>query len=337
MPIYAASAAASGGMQATASPASGSGPSGAQIYENNCAICHGEKMEGILPAFPPLLGVGRHLTAQQITDLVHHGKGRMPGFTKLHDDEITALLHYLDSGQSLVLASADSPHSSASSGMGGALFQQNCAFCHGREAEGGETGPDLTRSKLVAKDVAGSTIGEVVRNGRPEKNMPRFNFSDQELATLVGFIHAQTAKAQADNGHRRGVDVSDLQTGNVEAGRRYFNGAGNCASCHSPKGDLARVASRYEGLELEERMLYPKDVKSKVAVTLSSGLKVAGTLEYLDEFTLVMRDANGKYRSWTLPAVKYLVDSPVNAHVEQFPKYTDADVHDLMAYLQTLR
>ena len=227
--------------------------------------------------------------------------------------------------------------SSAQAEAGGALFQENCAFCHGRDAQGGETGPDLTQSKVVARDIAGSAIDTVVRNGRPEKGMPSFKFSDQELASLVAFIHAQKAKAEANNGRRRGVAVSDLQTGNVEAGEQYFNGAGQCSKCHSATGDLAGIASRYQGLQLEERMLYPRDAKSKVTVTLPSGKKITGTLAYLDEFTVGLVDASGTYRSWTLSNVKYSVDSPVDAHAKQFPKYTDADVHNLMAYMQTLR
>ena len=155
--------------------------------------------------------------------------------------------------------------------LGGALFQQNCAFCHGRDAAGGETGPDLTRSKLVAQDVAGDKIAEVLRQGRPDKGMPPFTFSAAEVAELVAFIHEQRSQAKLHNGSRRGVDVADLQTGNVAAGKQYFNGAGGCASCHSPTGDLAGIASRYEGLELEERMLYPDDAKSTVTVTLASG------------------------------------------------------------------
>jgi cytochrome c oxidase cbb3-type subunit 3 len=221
--------------------------------------------------------------------------------------------------------------------LGGALFQQNCAFCHGRDAAGGETGPDLTRSKLVAHDVAGDKIAEVLRQGRPEKGMPPFTFSAPEVAELVAFIHEQRAQAKLHNGNRRGVDVADLQTGNVAAGRQYFNGAGGCASCHSPTGDLAGIASRYEGLELEERMLYPDDAKSTVTVTLLSGKTLKGTLAYLDEFTVGLRDANGVYHSWPVRSVRYSVDSPVEAHVAQFPKYTDADIHNLMAYLQTLR
>jgi cytochrome c oxidase cbb3-type subunit III len=220
---------------------------------------------------------------------------------------------------------------------GGSLFQQNCAFCHGRDAGGGETGPDLTRSKLVSADVGGDKISDVVSHGRPDKGMPAFNFSSDQLAALVAFIHSQQTKAMSQSGKRKGVDVSDLQTGNVEAGKAYFNGPGGCATCHSPTGDLSGIATRFEGLQLEERMLYPRDVKSKVTVTLASGEKVTGTLEYRDEFTVALRDATGTYRSWPTSAVKVAVDSPVEAHVALFSKYTDADIHNLMAYIQTLR
>ena len=220
---------------------------------------------------------------------------------------------------------------------GSGLFQQNCAFCHGRDAGGGETGPDLTRSKLVTSDKGGHKIGDVVLHGRPEKGMPAFQFSSEQISQLAAFIHSQQNKAMAQSGKRKGVDVSDLQTGNVQAGEAYFNGAGGCSKCHSPTGDLKGIASRYEGLQLEERMLYPRDVESKVTVTLPSGKTISGTLAYLDEFTVALRDADGTYHSWSTSAVKYQVDAPVEAHVEQFPKYTDDDIHNLMAYIQTLR
>jgi len=220
---------------------------------------------------------------------------------------------------------------------GGALFRQDCSFCHGRDAGGGESGPDLTRSKLVTADVGGDKIGAVVRNGRLDKGMPRFAYSDQQLAGVMAFIHTQQTNALNNKGGRKGVDVSDLQTGNVEAGKQYFNGAGGCATCHSPTGDLAGIASRHQGLQLEIRMLYPEHAKSKVTVTLASGQTVSGTVAYLDEFTVGLIDLTGIYRSWRTGDVKYKVDSPADAHVEQFGKYTDADIHNLMAYLQTLR
>ncbi len=220
---------------------------------------------------------------------------------------------------------------------GKSLFQQNCAFCHGRDAGGGETGPDLTRSKLVTEDVRGNKIGPVVRNGRPDKGMPQFQFSDRDVLSLAAFIHFQQNAAIAKKGGRRGVDVADLQTGNAEAGKNYFDGAGKCATCHSPTGDLAGVASRYQGLKLEEQMLFPRHAKSKVTVTLPSGQTIAGTLEYLDEFTVGLFDPDGVYRSWRIPDVKYEVSAPQNAHAELLGQYSDDDIHNLMAYLQTLR
>ncbi len=220
---------------------------------------------------------------------------------------------------------------------GEATYQQNCTFCHGRDAGGGETGPDLTRSKLVADDVKGDKIGEIVHNGRVEKGMPRFNLSDAEIAGLTAFIHDQKTKAASQVGGRRGVDVQDLQTGNVQAGKSYFNGAGACSGCHSPAGDLADVASRYQGLKLMERLLYPKDAQAKVTITLPSGKTVSGTLAYHDEFTIGLRDASGWYQSWPVTQVKYKVDAPAEAHADLLAKYTDDDIHNLMAYLQTLR
>lgn len=348
MTIYAASAAdpsTNSGVEAKQVTAQHTAETpGSVAYASHCAICHGEGREGNLPAFPSLLGVGHHMTDAQITELIHNGRGRMPAFPKLQDAELTALLHYLGTDDlaggaavSNAVGNSAGVHASTDADAGGVLFQRNCAFCHGRDAAGGESGPDLTRSKLVLSDVNGNKISDVVHNGRIEKKMPAFNFSPPELLTIASFLHSQVAKAVAKKGGRRGVDVSDLQTGNLEAGRQYFNGAGGCAKCHSPTGDLAGVASRYEGLQLEERMLYPRDVKSRVNVTLPSGEQMAGTLAYQDEFTIGLRDANGIYHSWPADRIKYVIDSPVDAHVAQFSKYTDADIHNLMAYIQTLR
>ncbi|HCC55944.1 MAG TPA: cytochrome C [Solibacterales bacterium] len=220
---------------------------------------------------------------------------------------------------------------------GGSLFVQQCGFCHGRDAGGGETGPDLTGSKLVAADINGDTIAPVIRNGRPENGMPRFDLPDGDIAALVAFIHFQKIEAASRKGGRRGVDVADLQTGDAEAGKRYFNGPGACSSCHSPSGDLAGVAKRFEGLKLEERMLYPRGAKAKVTVTLANGQTLTGELVYRDEFTIGMRDSSRHYHAWPASAVHYTVDAPAEKHADLLAQYTDADIHNLMAYLQTLR
>ena len=220
---------------------------------------------------------------------------------------------------------------------GGNLFLQNCAFCHGKDAGGGESGPDLTRSKLVEGDKDGEAIGQVVRNGRPEKGMPRFSLSDSEILNLVAFVHSQQDKAMSQTGTRKGVDESDLKTGNAAAGKQYFDGVGGCAKCHSATGDLAGVATRYTGLKLEQQMLYPNDAKSSVTVKTATGQTLTGPLVYQDEFTIGMRDSFGAYHSWPASAITYHVDDPAQAHVTAMSKYTDNDVHNVLAYIQTLK
>src|SRR3982751_4060131 len=210
---------------------------------------------------------------------------------------------------------------------GAALFGQNCGFCHNKDAGGGESGPDLTRSQLVSQDVKGDKIGEIVRNGRPDKGMPRFNLPEMDLAAMVAFIHDTKTKAESKKGGRRGVDVADLQTGNLEAGKKYF--AANCASCHSPTGDLAGIASRFEGLKLEQRFLYPKDAAGKVTVTLPSGKQFTGKLAYKDEFVIGLKDSYGWYQSWPISNVKFTVDDPAEAHHTLLTKYSDNHIHKL--------
>lgn len=221
-------------------------------------------------------------------------------------------------------------------------FASQCGFCHGRDAAGGEGGPDLTRSALVASDTRGDRIGPVVRAGRTDKGMPAFTLADADLASMVAFIHDQKAQADAATGGRRAVDVADLQTGDATAGKRYFDGA--CSKCHSATGDLAGVASRLQGLPLLQRMLNPASGRGAgprgiptVTVTMSGGQVVRGTLAYRDEFTIALTDSSGWYRSWPAREVKFTVDDPLQAHVDQLAKYTDADMHNVLAYLQTLK
>jgi mono/diheme cytochrome c family protein len=313
---------------------------GAQVYAKRCAICHGTEREGSLPAFPPLVGISHRYTNDQLAALVHSGKGRMPGFPSLQGAQLNELLHFLATAPANASASpaaAGAAQASPQAAAGEELFHQNCAFCHGRDAMGGETGPDLTQSKLVLSDEKGEKIIPVVREGRPDTKMPGFNFNQTELASLVAFIHARAKAAAENKGSRRGVSVEDLQTGDAEAGKAYFNGAGGCSKCHSPTGDLAGIARKYEGLRLEEQMLYPRNARSQVTVTLPSGEKITGVLAYRDEWVIGLRDKTGAYRSWSARKVKYTVTTPADYHVEQFPKYSDDDIHNLMKYLQTLK
>lgn len=220
---------------------------------------------------------------------------------------------------------------------GKTLFEQQCGFCHGRDGGGGETGPSLLESELVKRDKTGSELAAVIRNGRPDKGMPKFDLSDQAMSGMIAFIHNAEA-SNATNGKRRGVVPADLQTGNASLGKGYFENQGKCSSCHSPTGDLAHVAKRLVGLRLEMRMLYPTNAKSKATITLPSGKTLSGEVAFNDEFTVSIKDEEGRYRSFPKTAdLNLKINAPAEAHAELLSKYTDDDIHNLMAYLQTLK
>jgi cytochrome c oxidase cbb3-type subunit 3 len=221
-------------------------------------------------------------------------------------------------------------------------FASQCGFCHGRDAAGGETGPDLTRSELVAEDVRGNKIGPLIRKGRPDRGMPAFDLSNADVGTMVAFLHDQKTKFDELGGGRRAVDAADLATGDATAGHRYFDGAGGCSDCHSVTGDLAGIATRYQGLALLQRMLYPTagkpdPARPKVTVTLASGENIRGRLASEDEFTIVVLDPAGARKTFEKDAVKFKIDDPMSAHFDQLGKYTDNDMHNVYAYLNTLK
>src|SRR5438105_8484307 len=165
-------------------------------------------------------------------------------------------------------------------------FEQSCGFCHGADATGAR-GPDLVRSPLVAHDVKGDLIGEVIRHGRPDKGMPPIPaMTDEQVADIAAFLHARAAEALESASVPKSYPVEKLLTGNADAGKEYFNGPGGCKNCHSPTGDLAGIAAKYSPIELEARMLYPGRSHSPgdtrahatAAVTLRSGEQVKGPL-----------------------------------------------------------
>ena len=178
--------------------------------------------------------------------------------------------------------------------------------------------------------------------------MPAFSaLSAEQIADISTFLHSRAA----DVSNRFAYKIGDLLTGDAQKGAAFFNGAGHCGSCHSPTGDLAHVATKYEPVELQRRMLYPApnliDVflgravtppaPTNVTVQLASGEPVSGTLDHLDEFTVAMHDSAGWYRSFSRENVTVDVQDPRAAHEALLPHYTDQEMHDVLAYLETLK
>jgi cytochrome c oxidase cbb3-type subunit 3 len=215
-------------------------------------------------------------------------------------------------------------------------FGQVCGFCHGPDATGARA-PDLVRSPLVAHDVKGDLIGEVIRHGRADKGMPAQSVTDQQVTDIAAFLHARAAESLSSNGLPRVYPVERLLTGNAEAGQAFFNGPGGCSKCHSPTGDLSGVAGKYSPIELEARMLYPEGEHTTAVVTLPSGEQVKGPLAHSNDFEIALRDASGWYRSFSRDKVKVELQDPLTAHRELLPKLTQADVHNLFAYLESLK
>lgn len=233
--------------------------------------------------------------------------------------------------------SAQKEAEAAAADRGSTIFKQNCAVCHGENLTGGR-GPDLIRSSLVRHDKNGDLIGPVVTNGRADKGMPAFPFTQAQVGDLIAFIQAQLALFDLHtrfSPYPNDIPASRLATGSVEAGKSYFEA--HCSSCHSPTGDLAHVASKYNPPDLEVRFLYPSGTPSTAIVTLPSGEKYEGTLLVNDGFNVAIQGKDGWYHSWPRNGVKIEVHDPLAAHAELLQKYTDADMHNIFTYLETLK
>jgi cytochrome c oxidase cbb3-type subunit 3 len=229
-------------------------------------------------------------------------------------------------------------------------FVGNCGFCHGTNAHGGNGGPDLVRSVLVLHDKgSGSEIGPVIHNGRPGKGMPAFPLSDAQIKDIAQFLLSRNQAAA----NRMEYKILNIVTGDPKAGEAYFST--HCASCHSATGDLAHIATKIpQPVDLQGRFLYPQTehfpgspappaseraVKT-VTVKLPSGQSYTGKLEYIDDFSVALTEASGEHRSWALdqmPAVQVEVHDPLAQHAKLLTQYSNADMHNILAYLETLK
>ena len=232
------------------------------------------------------------------------------------------------------------------------LLVDQCGFCHGANARGGSSGPDLTRSALVQTDEDGRQLAEFLAAGRPDKGMPKFDMPRAQAAEIAAFLHA----AIYANSNRRLYKILDIVVGDAKAGQAYFGGAGRCSTCHSPAGDLKGIGAKYEPATLQGRLLLPRGRERAAgsppsplyadptaihaAVTLPSGEIVRGGLVRLTDFEVTIYDAgSGRTRSWLRQGEvpKVVVTDPLQAHVEQLTKWTDTEMHNMTAYLAGLK
>ena len=225
------------------------------------------------------------------------------------------------------------PPDQAAAERGAKIFAQNCAFCHGQKATGAE-GPNLIRSTVVLHDEKGELIGPVVLHGRPDKGMPAFSSMTQaQLYDIAEFLHARVQ----DAANRSSYKLQNIVTGDAKAGELFFQA--HCTKCHSATGDLGHVGGKYEPSELQALFLYPDKVAPPVSltVTLPNGQIISGTLKRQDDFNISMVDTSGVFHSWPNDSVRFEIKDPLAGHRDLLAIYTDADMHNLLAYLVTLK
>ena len=219
---------------------------------------------------------------------------------------------------------------------GQALFQQNCAACHGTNATGG-MGPNLIASALVRHDSNGDGIGTVVHQGRLEKGMPAFpQITDAEVKDIATFIHARIDASMRASALGASAFTGQLAAGDASAGKQYF--AEHCATCHNPSGDFAAIANKHDPAELEGLILMPKAPPATGTLSLANGETVHGSILHADPFSVTLRDANGQVHTADLTgSTRFTPDDPLRAHRALLPTYTDKNIHDVFAYLETLK
>ncbi|HWM70182.1 MAG TPA: c-type cytochrome [Steroidobacteraceae bacterium] len=235
------------------------------------------------------------------------------------------------------------PGDPAAIARGKQVFSVNCAFCHGSDARGGEGGPNLLRSPIVLNDQKGEIIAAVVLNGRVEKGMPKFNLPMQSVADIAAYVHSIKVGAGGN------FNPKMVLVGNAAAGKAYFNGKGRCTACHSVKKDLAGIGA-LDPKTLQDTIFTggatgmlgipsPTAPPRTVTVTLPTGEAIKGKLVSLDDFVVVLTDADGHrrtiQRAGDVPKVDIV--NPLQAHLDMVRSWEDRDLRNVTAYLETVK
>jgi cytochrome c oxidase cbb3-type subunit 3 len=230
-------------------------------------------------------------------------------------------------------------------GRGKTIYNAQCTSCHGAKARGGERGPDLVRSLVVLHDRYGSTIGPFLAKGHT--GVKAIALPQDRMVALTHFLHQQVEHTLRTGPFN---SVLNILVGDPREGKAFFNGPGKCSQCHSTSGDLAHIGSKYEPPVLQLKVVFPQTAafgqrsaqNSRkpviVEVTTASGESAKGVLVDIDNFNVSLRDEAGQYRSFQRgPGVKVEKHDPYATHIALLDEYTDKDIHDVVAYLETFK
>lgn len=216
-------------------------------------------------------------------------------------------------------------------------YNSTCGYCHGERGKGGKAGPDLIASLVTLHDEDGVQIEGFVR-GPEHSKIVKIDASNSQIFDIAAYLHSRVVYASG----RGQVHVSEVLVGDAKAGEQYFNGAGGCNKCHSPGGDLKGVGGKYDPPTLQERLVMPgrgRGGRGTATVTLPSGETIKGTPLLVTDFYVTLRLADGLTRTWArdhgVPRVE--ITNPLQPHIDIMTRLSDTDMHNLTAYLATLK
>lgn len=253
-------------------------------------------------------------------------------------------------GRATFPAQQRAPGDPALIARGRALYEINCRSCHGADLRGGDIGgPNLLRSEVVLKDDIGELIEPIVRNGKSTPGVtlvmpPLPQLTSADVRAIAEYIHDVVSTARGQGAPPPGPPVVlDILVGNAAAGEAYF--AAKCSSCHSATGDMRAVASRItDPKQLQNTWVGGGGGRGGGAavtatVTQPSGERVEGTLVRIDDFLVVLETADGRRRSFARKGEtpRVAITDPRAVHTDLLSVYTDKDIHDVTAYLVTLK
>ena len=233
---------------------------------------------------------------------------------------------------------------------GNTLYGIHCRFCHGADLRGGEQGgPNLLRSEVTMNDQSGELIEPVIRAGRRNPGMPAMPAIDltaDEIRAVAEYIHSILATARGQGNPPPGPPVTlNVVVGDAGAGRAYFEA--KCASCHSATGDLRGIGSRIANPTQLQNTWVAGGAGARgggttpitATVTFSGKEKVEGRVIRSDDFAITLAMADGTSRSFRrdgdVPKVE--IHNPREGHIQLLPGYIDRDIHDVTAFLVTLK
>lgn len=220
----------------------------------------------------------------------------------------------------------------AAAERGAPVFAQNCTFCHGQKARGA-TGPNLITSDVVLADDHGEHLAPFLRKGAPEKGMPAFaTMSEQQLTDVAEFLHQQVE----DVANRGAYHVLNIVVGDPAKGKAYLES--HCMTCHTAE-TFAHIASKYRSPEqLQRHWIWPAREGATTAEVRTNAGVFSGRVTQISDFRMTVVTASGEAKVVDRgPGVDVRIENPLGAHEQIVMTLANDDMHNVTAYLETLK